>query len=83
MISSDTAIAYQGVLLPYDRLILVCIRVRKALDLAGLSPKKTVEVRPNLVALRCVKVMALGASRLQEVSPLKSTSIQSENVGIP
>jgi len=62
--------SYQGVLLPYQVLRLVRVRVREALYRASVAAEEAVEVGANLVALGGLEVMALCAASLEEVGAL-------------
>ena len=63
-------LSYQGVLLPYQVLRLVRVRVRETLYRAGVAAEEAVEVGANLVALGSLEVMALCAASLEEVGAL-------------
>ena len=64
MFEPFTPITHQRTLLPCDALGLVRVGVLKALDLARLPSKQTVQVRADLVAAVGFEDVALGASRL-------------------
>jgi len=61
---------YESVLVPLNALLLVCVGVREALDLASVAAEETVEVRADLVALALLEVVALCAAGLEEVGTL-------------
>lgn len=46
--------SYQSILLPLNGLVLIRIRVCKALDLTSLTPKQAMKVGSDLVALVCL-----------------------------
>lgn len=61
----------QSVLFPFDALLLVCVGVREALDLAGLAAEKSVQVGPDLVPFTLLQVVALRAPCLSSTSAAK------------
>ena len=58
---------YQGVFSPRDALSLVCVGVREAVYLTGLSTEEAVEVGADLVSFACGKIVTLGATGLESV----------------
>ena len=58
------ATAYKSILFPFYRLVLIRVRIRKALHLTGFAAKETVEVGADLVALAFAQGVTLCASRL-------------------
>ena len=63
---------YQGVLFPVYCLVLVCVGVGEAFDLAGFTSEEAVEIGSDLVALAFAKGVTLGASCLRGVSDHRS-----------
>ena len=61
---------YQSVVVPFDSLGLVGIRVRVALDGTSVAAEKTVKVRTDLVSLALAQGVALSTSSLEEVGTL-------------
>ena len=61
---------YQSVVVPFDSLGLVGIRVRVALDGTSVAAEKTVKVRTDLVSLALAQGVALSTSGLEEVGTL-------------
>lgn len=57
-------------LFPLDALLLVCVGVREAFNLAGLAAEQTVEVGADLVPFTLLQVVALRASCL----PMRSVA---------
>lgn len=60
----------EGVFGPYDSLLFVCICVREAIDLTGLTTEETVEVWSDLVSAALVESVALSTSRLEQSGTL-------------
>lgn len=58
----------QSILFPLDALLLVCVGVREALDLASLTTEQTVQVGSDLVSFTLLQVVALCASCLSSTS---------------
>lgn len=61
---------YQSLLAPLDILRLVGLSVGEALHGTGVPAEETVEIRADLVALRGLQVVALGASCLEKAGTL-------------
>lgn len=59
--------SYESLLVPLNTLLLVCVGVSEARDLAGVASEKTVKVRTDLVALALLQVVALLAAGLEHV----------------
>lgn len=67
-LSSSQFASYQSILLPLDGLVLIRVRVCKALDLTSLAAEQAVEVGSDLVALFLLQIVTLGESCLMMVS---------------
>jgi len=61
---------HKSILVPLNALLLVCVGIGEALDLASVAAEETVEVGADLVALALLQVMALCAASLKEVGAL-------------
>jgi len=72
----------QGLVIPCDTLLLVCVGVGVALDLTGLTTEETVQVGTSLVGTALLEGVALSASSLEEVGTLRFVSFSETHYGL-